>query len=1138
MQALIDETGEAQTSVGPVRLSMAAGVRSGATDFFLAGSSHLELIVAGPAATEVLALEDEAEAGEVLVDATAATALEPEWLEGPRGSAQLVRREVVVDTPPAPLPPATGALHDLVPRPLRDLLAAGAAEPEHRLAVPAFVKYVGTDALVRERPEDAAARLEELGGLVGEVADELGITWLESDIDHDGGKLYLVAGAPATAGDDEERMLVALRRIVSAGFEPAVCAGVSSGHVFAGEIGSPERRTYAVMGDTVNLAARLAARAEPGAILAQAHVLERSRRRFELHGRPFLMKGKERPVTGYSVGAPLETRERDHATLLVDRHDELALLETAVDDARRRVPRVVELVGEAGIGKSRLVEELKTRAVGFQQLLGHGEQYASATPYGGWRDLLRPLTGITPDADAETAGQQLHAWVTAVMPEIAPWLPLLAIPFGADVAPTPEAEELAPAFRRPRLNETVDAFLTRLLLMPTLLVIEDTHWLDEASGDLLRHVAASRTPRPWLVCVTRRDDGESFTPENGIELQVPPLPSEDAASLALLAAGDVPFSERELDLVRERSGGNPLFLRELVASRSSGSVGELPDTVEAVITSRIDRLEPIDRLLLRCASVIGPGFELDLLSEVLAAELAEAGDVERVRRLHDFLVPDDGDRLRFRHDLFRAVGYEGLSFARRRHLHALVGQALERRHGDNEAAMLSLHFFEAGDVARAWRYAVLAGDRARAQYANLDAAELYGRALVAAEELDEADPAEVARVAEALGDVCDLAARYEEAATAYRTARLILADDVVAQARLLAKDGMLLERAGDYGSALQSQISALALLEDEAIDEPALRAEIALDRAGVHYRQGSFEDCVSWCKRAIEDAERASERATLAHAYYLLDIASTRLGRREHNYRDLALPIFEEIGDLVGQGRVLNNLGIGAYFEGRWDDAVGFYEQSGDAFARAGDVVGAATIGNNQAEILSDQGRLEDAEHVLIEAQRVFRAAQYAVGIAICSSNLGRAAARAGRFDEAHRLLEEALRSFEEIGAVEQALETRARLPECLVFEGRHREALAAANETLGRLPDGLLPLRALLERLRGYAEAQDRAPERGRPYLEEALRLAREAGADFEAALTLLALADTGLEPEARVEARGILSRLGVIATPRIPLP
>ena len=145
--------------------------------------------------------------------------------------------------------------------------------------------------------------LAALGSLVGRVTSELGLTWLETDIDIDGGKLYLTAGAPSSTGADEERMLRALRAILDADSALTLRAGVNRGPAFAGDIGASARRSYAVMGDTVNLAARLAARAEPGEILATGEVLERSRTHFETAAQPFLVKGKERAITAYSVAA-------------------------------------------------------------------------------------------------------------------------------------------------------------------------------------------------------------------------------------------------------------------------------------------------------------------------------------------------------------------------------------------------------------------------------------------------------------------------------------------------------------------------------------------------------------------------------------------------------------------------------------------------------------------------------------------------------------------------------------------------------------------------------------------------------------------------------------------------------------------
>ncbi len=224
-------------------------------------------------------------------------------------------------------------------------------------------------------------------------------------------------------------------------------AGVNRGPSFAGDIGASARRGYAVMGDTVNLAARLAARAEPGGLLATGEVLERSRTQFETTAQPFLVKGKERAITAYSVGSATGVVEEEAAQAAADRRPraELAELRTAVNAARMRQSQIAELVGEPGIGKSRLVEELKTLAVGFTQLTTRCDQYAVSVPYFPLRSLLRPLAGITDAESAEEAGARLTPWVEAVMPEFVPLLPLLAIPFDAEVPPTPESEEIEAA---------------------------------------------------------------------------------------------------------------------------------------------------------------------------------------------------------------------------------------------------------------------------------------------------------------------------------------------------------------------------------------------------------------------------------------------------------------------------------------------------------------------------------------------------------------------------------------------------------------------------------------------------------------------------------------------------------------------
>jgi len=1152
MQWFIEQTGETISSVGPVQLRMATGIYSGECQFYLVGSTHRELIVTGPAATETVKLESAAEAGEILVSPGTAAALDSAWLIGEREGGRLVR--LPADLPERPPPePEDGRvdpalLEQFVPAPLRAHLALEAGEGEHRQVAAAFVKFSGTDDLLaREGPEAVLEQLEALGELVGDTVADLGITWLESDVDVGGGKLYLVAGAPASAGDDEERMLRALRRIVDAGAGPTVRAGVNRGSAFAGDIGAEARRTYAVMGDTVNLAARLTARAEAGQILATADILDRSRTKFETSHQPFLMKGKERPVTAYSVGRAVGAREEavDRTLPLVGRDRELELLDEALNAARMRQTRVVEIVAEPGMGKSRLVEELKMRAIGFQQLVAHAEAYEGSTPYFSFRSLLRPLAGITPEQGAAEAGAQLAPWVQAVMPDLAPWLPLLAIPFDAEVPPTAEADAIDQQFRRDKLHEVVDQFLTRTLLMPTLLVFEDAHWMDDASAFLLRHVMASPMPRPWLALVTRRPEREPFSDE---PLVLEPLPAEAATQLALAATEETPLAEVQLAALTERSGGNPLFVRELAAAaRAGGSVDGLPETVETLVTARIDTLDPGDRLLLRYASVVGPSFELGLLEETLADQPVEASDLGRWERMSEFVEWESGASLRFRHDLFRAAAYEGLSFRRRREIHGRVGVALERRAGDaiDEAAgLLSLHFLEAGEFEKAWDYAVRAGRRAQAIYANVVAAELYERALAAAGHLPELPSESIGEVWESLGDVSELFARYDRAGDAYAQALELFERDRVAGTRLLRKAGVIREREGKYEEALEwygkgLEEIASGSLPEEAAASRQIELEIAI--AGIKYRQSKYAECAEWCEKAVEHAEHAGERSELAHAVYLLDLAYTRMGRPDPSYRERALSIYEELGDLVGQAAVLSNLGTDSYHEYRWDDAVEYYGRSRECSRQAGEAFGLARANLNEGELLSDRGEIDRSKELLSEAMRHFRASGYRLGVGIGSVNLGRLYARAGRFDEAKRELAEAERIFGELGVPAFVIDVKARRAETHVFAGEHREALELAQTTLEEVEETEAPrvVISMLERVIGYALVQGRRKDEAVAHFERSLELAHELGAEFEIALTLKAMADAGVGgADAADEAQATLARLGVVSVPRVPLP
>ena len=1129
MQRFVAAGGAAgESSVGPVQLSMCAGLVSGPCHFFLVGRHHRELLVCGPSASLTLELEDAAEKGEVLVSPRTAEALDG-FVAAERDGAFLLRLDAGdTELPPLPDEPdlAPDVLAELVPPPLRVPIEQSAIEAEHRRVTAAFVKYSGTDELV-EQLDEATQALAELADAVSAETEERRVTWLESDIDSGGGKLYLVAGAPASEGDEEDRMLRTLRAVVEAHVGPPISIGVHRGPVLAGPIGSELRNTYAVMGDTVNLAARLCARAEKGEILATGDVLQRCRTRFETTSRQFLMKGKAKPVTGYSVGpiAAEGVEEKRVLLPLVDRQGERRELGLAVEAARMRQSRAVELVGEPGAGKSRLVEEVATTAMGFQVLRAQCEPYAASTPFAPLRSLLRPLVGILPDDPPDAAGAKLTAFATGVMPDLLPWLPLLALPFDAEVATTSEVDQIDSSFRRDRLHDVLDQFLMRLLLMPTAFFVEDTHWLDDASQLVLTKLAEPM-PRPWLVLTTRRPSGPQLAPDATV-LELEPLGEEDARELALVAAGDTALSEADLEALTERAAGNPLFIRELAVSPGAGEA--LPETVESLLTNRIDTLQPADRLLLRHAAVIGRSFDLDLLAETLPDE---AADPEQWKRLGDFVEWEGPAQLRFRHDLLRTAAYDGLSFARRREIHDKVGEAIERRAGDPsaEAGVLSLHFLEAAAWQKAWRYAVLAGDDARSKYANIDAATFYERALAAAEEL-EPPQEELARVCEALGDVRELAARYDEAESAY--ARALAHDGRTA--RLMRKRGVVAERQGRYDDALELYRAG------ERGADPSESVALQLGRAIVLYRQGKIDDCATTCEAAAQAAMGLGDREALANAYYIRAAAEGDRGGPASEFLGLALPIFEELGLVHRQATVLNNMGVRAYYEGSWNDALDLYQRSEEAVRRAGDVLTGGHATNNRAEILLDQGRHEEAAELFDLALRTYRAAHFPIGEALVQINLGRLSAEQGRFEDAQAQFDAAQAQLEALGAESFLIEADARRAQALVLEGRHADAAELARASLARMEAaGEVGVRsALLERLLAIAAVQARTPDEAPPHFDAALAVARKLGADYEVARTLQAKAFTGFASDAEcAEAEQIMARLGVASFPAVPLP
>jgi class 3 adenylate cyclase/tetratricopeptide (TPR) repeat protein len=1153
MRATLRGIGRLETTAGKVTLRMSSGMHSGSFHFFLVGETHRELIVTGPAASRTVEMEGTATAGEILLSHDTASALSAKVLGQPKGEGILLRSGpsgLSVDPDRSELPLSGIDITACIPVALREHLRAGAEDPEHRNATIAFLHFDGVDGMLAEHGADVvAAGLDELIGVVQRHAEHNGVTFLGTDIDRDGGKIILVAGAPNALGDDEGRMLLTLRSIVDAETIVPVRIGVNRGHVFAGDVGPTYRRTYTVIGDAVNLAARVMSMALPGQILSTGTVLDSSSIAFNAVAlEPFMVKGKKDPVhaftVGHSSGSKPETAERDLP--LVGRDAEMGAFREALLDLRAGRGSVVEVVGNAGMGKTRLLSEFRAEAPDLPQLVAGCELYESSVPYLPFRRLLRLFFGSAEGEEQTPAPQRLRDDVAQRAPHLLPWLPLLAIVADVDVPSTAEVEDLGEEFRRSKLEDVTIDYLSRVVALPTLVVIEDAHWMDEASADLLRAIALRIPDLPWLICVSRRDEETGFVlPEAARCRSFPlsPLTSEALGELIAAATEETPFHPHEVTELSDRSGGNPLFVQELVqAARTAGSIEGLPDSIQGMVTAEIDRLPAADRRVLRYASVLGVSFDA-----ALVRALFDGGDrvgEDTWTRLSQFLDDEGGGRFRFRHALMRDAAYEGLPYRRRRELHERVGNVLlgPSDDGAEHAELLSLHFFLAGDDERAWRFSEIAAERAEAAYANIEASRFFRRAIEAGRRLG-LSPGDLARISERLGDSLERAGRYEEAARAYAESRRSDGKDPLAASRLMLKQAKLADKAGQPTSALRWLTRALRLLEDDRERAAAeQRARLSAQYSSVRAGQGRGKDAIRWAERAIEEAEAVGERDALANAHYM--IAWTRvnqgeLGQGQHFER--ALAIFEELGDVLRQSDVLNYHGAMAYWEGRWGDAVDLYERGRQRAERAGDVVGAAIASVNIAEVLSDQGRLEAAEAPARDALRVFRAAQYSEQVSAGSRILGRNQSRAGLHEEAEALLTEAIRVADDSGLQLLGLAATAMLAEDLVARGEPEaalERLAPLDAQVSSL-GGAGVYEPLLRRVEGLARLALGDLAAAETALERSLASGREAGSDFEVLLALearrlLAVARRDEAPASEdAEASSIRDRLGIVAIP-----
>ena len=1138
MRRRLREAGRLTVGASTVTLRMSVGVHSGDFHAFLVGELFHDLIIAGPGASTVVALEDAAVASQILISDATAAQIPARCIGRRTGPGFLLARapgvagEVVLGEVPQ-LDPAVLAM--CMPPQVRHQVESSPDSAEHRTATVSFLEFGRFDEMLeRDGADVTGEHLHQLVVYAQAAADEQQICLIDSDISRGCGRLRFTAGAPRVVGDDEERMLLAMRKMLVADTPFPIRIGVNRGPVFTGEIGPSYRRTWVCMGDTVNLAARVMGKSRPGTIFATKGVLDRSHTKFHNEQlEPFLVKGKKKPVQAWSVGRPQRVVPAPVASVrapLIGRDRELKILRDAVAAAHAGIGSLIELVGDVGSGKSRLLTEVRELAPDMRFVHSTCESYTQGIPYMAWRDPLRQLLGLGWDDAPAAVSERLRAELSGSRASLAQWLPLLSIAADGEPMSGPEVEALSPEARTRVLHESVLAFLEPALALPTLVHIEHAHLMDAASGALLVALCDALRSAPWLVLVTRRESEVGFVaPDHDAvaRLELGPLSREDTLRLAESTPAAHVVPPHMLELAVDRSGGSPEFLMDLLAAAQAGA-SELPASIDAAAMARIDQLDPGDRTLVRRASVLGVSFHPGRVRDVLP-EAAPAPTAKTWSRLSSVFALDPDGHVRFKRPALREVAYEGLPYRERRALHAAVGAALERDAGedvDAEPAVLSLHFFLAGDWERAWGYALAGAEHAARRYAHADASRLYRRALEAGRHRS-ASSAELAACWEALGDALQRTGELMAAADAFNTARGMsgrCAGRAGAAAPQADGRGPHGRRAGSIGpprargrpgTGARGQQGGTGLTRAAAGRVGVRQVEagqVGAERAALSARRSSRPPTAG---RSV----RLPRPATCSTSCCSISDESRRPFIRYGRWR------FTSGSEIVSsRGTCSTRWRFISSYRWDWDTAISLYQRAEACYEQAGDQAGVATAASNIGEILSDRGLGEQAVKRLEHALRVSNSMGERTVAANTKALLGREAARSGNVDEARDWLTEASAELSRLGETHYLEFAENALAEAEAFGGRASLALDVVDSMLDADHRNV----AWLHRVRGAALARLGRRQEAVDALETSLSVARAQGALYDVAATLDVLHLIGVD-RGSAERELLQGRLGI---------
>ncbi len=948
---------------------------------------------------------------------------------------------------------------------------ATAIPPEERRQVTVlFADLSGyTAASERMDPERVKALVDEALKRLGQEVERFGGT-VDKYI---GDNVMALFGAPVAHEDDAERAVRAglgmqeamgeinERRAASHESTFELRVGINSGEVVAGAVGD----AYTVVGDAVNVASRLQSAAQRGSVTVGERTMRATAQAIDYRElSPLTLKGKSEPVPAWeaTVVAAAHPRRRatDARSPLVGRAHELDLLESLAQRvAREGRAHLVTVIGEAGVGKSRLLAELQRR-LGDQEdrpvvYVGSCPAYGSAVVYWALGEVLRQEFEIEDGDSAESAWRKLTEGAEErlnggrpsdeAQRQAATIARLLGI--GAPQESSP-AEEEDPQRLRESFFAAIRALIEAMATdRPLVVAFEDIHWADDGMLDLIGHLAQRVRAPLLLLCLTRdslferRPDWGSGR-RNATTLGLEPLTNDEARELVTtLLSGDGGAAS----LLAERSAGNPLFAEEMVRLAQEGNEGdELPDSVQGVLAARLDSLPPFERHLIQHASVSGRTFWPGSLASIAQQEGGDLAEALSSLEDKDFVVGSTGPtrlsgerELGFKHVLIRDVAYGMLPKAVRARRHFEVARYIEERagdRGDEVVGLLAEHYGRAAALAQESRLEAAlreqletkaleqleaAGDGAAALYSNADAFDHYAAACA----LGVADDASRARLREKQGDVALLLGRVDTALEAWEECLEYQStqEDKARLGDLNRKVGAGLWHKGEVKAAVERYQRGIGLLKDG----PPARELVRLyeEAATLYMHTGDNMLAIYAAEKALRLAERLDEAGAASRAHEVFGRVFGRMGDGPKARENLERSV--EIARSSGPDNTIRALiALGSHLdmsEADYAGAAAAYSEARELARRVGDLTAEAELQSALALLAAyradwdEVATLAEASLELAEREGLARSLAYPYALR------GLLRWRAGEFAAAQEAYRRALAIAEETGWSEVA---------------------------------------------------------------------------------------------------------------------